>query len=213
MKKIILGIIVLIIAASCNQGGKNTDSDETRDSIVAVAPANVEEENQLAEVITRFVRAYISKDNTKANALIHPQLGIYIIYRPGVADYFVRQDSLDFAHPIPEQFAYPDISTEYALTFEKLPVYDCETTKWDKQGFVCDTASHPKQLSNIAAFQEEYNDHVYSDDELEELERSEQESYRVIVTSELDPLIFHVRKYKGSWYVTTLDRAYTNCDA
>ena len=212
MRNIIIALIALIITSSCNQKVKEKENKIT-DSVMVITPETVEEENQLAEVITRFVRAYSSKDNAKANALIHPDLGIYIIYKPGASESFVRKDSLDFSSPIPQHFAYPEFSTEYALTFEKLPQYDCGTTKWDKLGFVCDTTSHPKQLSNIAAFQEEYNEQVYSDQELEELERSEKESYVVIVTQDVDPLVFHVRRYNGAWYVTALDRAYASCDA
>lgn len=214
MNKNWLGLIVLILMViSCNQKSKTTQTDQ-QDSIVVVSPTTIEEKNQLAEVITRFVRAYASKDNSKANALIHPSLGIYIIFRPGAADNFVHVDSLDFARSVPEVYAYGDFSTEHALTFESLPVFDCGTEKWDKQGFFCDTTAHPNQLSNIAAFEEQFNETEYSDEELEELEKSEKESYRVIVTGNaVDPLIFHVRKYQGSWYVTTLDRAYGGCDA
>lgn len=212
MRNIIIALIALIITSSCNQKVKEKETEIT-DSVTVITPETVVEENQLAEVITRFVRAYSSKDNAKANALIHPDLGIYIIYQPGASKDFVRQDSLDFSNPIPKHFAYPSFSTEYALTFEKLPQYDCGITKWDKLGFMCDTTSHPKELSNIAAFQQEFNEKISSDEELEELERSEQESYMVIVTQDVDPLVFQVRKFKGAWYVTALDRAFASCDA
>jgi hypothetical protein len=119
---------------------------------------------------------------------------------------------LDFNSPVPEVFAYPDLDTEYALTFEALPSYDCGTEKWDKLGFVCDTTKHPSQLSNIAAFEDEFDEDKFSEDELLKIEIAEKESYRIIVTSEY-PLVFHVRKFKGAWYVTTLDRAYAGCDA
>lgn len=204
--------LVFLLLVGCNQKSKNSTTEQTNDTVVNIIPVTVEEQNQLSEVITRFVRAYNSKDNAKINALIHPELGIYIIYRPGAADTFIRMDSLDFSKPVPEVFAYPDFSTEYALTFDKLPTFDCGTEKWDKLGFVCDTTSHPNQLSNIAAFEEEFNENQFSEAELNKIEIAEKESYRVIVTADI-PLIFHVRKYKGAWYVMTLDRAYAGCDA
>lgn len=212
MFKNLIGIIFLLLfVASCNQG-KKSDKQQVVDSVRVVVPVTIEEQNQLVEVITRFARAYASKDATKANALIHPDLGIHIIYRPGASDTFVRTDSLDFSNPIPDYYAYPDFSTDYVLSFEKLPVYDCGTEKWDKMGFYCDTTSHPNQLSNIAAFEDEFEEDKFSDDDLIKLEVADKESYRVIITADT-PLIFHVRKHNGVWYVTTLDRAYAGCDA
>jgi hypothetical protein len=204
-------VLLFALFISCNQG-KKSEKTTNQDSVVTVIPVTVEEQNHLSEVITRFARAYSSKDNAKANALIHPDLGIYIIYRPGAGDTFVKMDSLDFANPIPEVFAYPELKTDYPLTYEKLPAFDCGTENWDKMGFVCDTTSHPNQLSNIAAFEDEFDENKFSDDDLIQIERAEKESYRIIITSEY-PLVFHVRKFKGAWYVTTLDRAYAGCDA
>ena len=210
MKKIVvLGLIVSLFVA-CNSSNKKTDKQQ--DSIVSITPISVEETNSLSDVITKFVRAYVSKDNGKVNALIHPEIGITVIYRPGVADTFVKVDSMDFSKPVPNYYAYPELSNDYVLTYEKLPEFDCGTEKWDKQGFFCDTTSHPLQLSNIAAFEDEFEEGKFSDEDLEQIEKSEQESFRVILTTS-EPLIFHVRKYQGKWYVTTLDRAYAGCDA
>lgn len=209
------GINLMLLVAlfiSCNQGKKSEKVME-QDSVATVAPVTVEDQNQLSEVITRFVLAYSSKDNAKANALIHSDLGIYLIYRPGVADTFLKMDSLDFAKPYPDHFIYPDFNTDYVLTYEKLPVFDCGTEKWDKLGFYCDTTMHPNQLSNIAAFEEEFNEQKLSDEALLEIEKEEKESFRIIVTTMNYPLVFHVRKVNGNWFVTTLDRAYAGCDA
>lgn len=213
MLKNCIGFFVFIaIFISCNQANRSEKANSRADSAELVTPKNIDEQNQLSEVITRFVRAYANKDNEKANALISPELGIYIIFRPGASDTFVKMDSLDFAVPVPEVFAYPNFETEHTLSFEKLPSFDCGTNKWDKVGFICDTTNHPNQLSNIAAFEDEFDEEKFSEEELVQIEQGEKESYRIVITTE-NPLIFHVRKYKGIWYVTTLDRAYAGCDA
>ena len=74
----ILPILLLCLIWSCNQGNKSSKTD-SKDSVSSVVPTSPEEEQNLSEVITRFARAYASKDNAKANQLIHPDLGIYII--------------------------------------------------------------------------------------------------------------------------------------
>lgn len=199
------------LLVACGQGTKKQEG-EKKDSAEVVTPVTIEETNQLTEVITRFVRAYISRDNDKVNRLIHPDLGFTVIYRPGVSDTFVKMDSIDFAKPVPAYFPYPDVQNNYMLTFEKLPEFDCGTEKWNKLGFFCDTVKHPNQLSNIVAFEKEFDESRFSERQLEQLEKSEAESFRIIVTSDT-PLVFHVQMYQGNWYVTTLDRAYAGCDA
>lgn len=210
MKRIIWVIWCSILVQSCNQT-KSTSTDE-KDSTQVVAPKTVEEVQQISEVITKFVRAYISQDQQKINALLHPDLGLTIIYRPGVADVFTRVDSIDFTKPVPEYFAYPKFNNDYVLTFEKLPDYDCGTEKWSKEGFFCDTSRHPDQLSNIALFQKEFNDKKFSDEQIESIKLNEKNTYRIVLTAS-ENLIFHVEMYQGQWYVTTLDRAYAGCDA
>lgn len=213
MKKrsLIFLFAVLLIFGACNGGNNKTDTD-TQDSIVHTAPATAEDVQDISEVITRFVRAYASRDNEKANKLIHPDLGLSIIYRPGAADNFVHRDSIDFASPVPSHYSYPRLENKYALTFEKLPVFSCDDFKWDKEGFVCDTTSHPSQLTQIALFANEFNDGEYSAADLDKIKQHENQSFRVIVTAD-EPLIFHIQQYDGAWYVTVLDRAYGGCDA
>ncbi|ERJ58000.1 hypothetical protein M472_04400 [Sphingobacterium paucimobilis HER1398] len=196
---------------SCGPGSTKKE-EEKKDSVAGVIPSTIDENNELSEVITRFVRAYASRDNDKVNRLVHPDLGFTIIYRPGASDTFVRIDSINFAKAMPEYYPYPNIQNDYVLVFEKLPEFDCGTEKWSKLGFFCDTTSHPNQLSNIAAFEKEFDESIFSEEQLDNLERNEAQSYRIIVTTK-DPLIFHVQRYKGGWYVTALDRAYAGCDA
>lgn len=212
MKRLYMILFVTaIIFTACNQGNKQNQKN-TSDTSANVVPSTPQEIQSISEVITRFVRGYASKDNSKVNQLIHPDLGVTVIYRPGAMDTFVKTDSIDFNSPVPDYYAYPELENEYALTFEKLPIFSCDTEKWDKQGFICDTTAHPQQLTQIALFENEFNETAYSKETLEEIKKNENASFRVIVTSE-EPLIFHVQSYQGKWYVTVLDRAYAGCDA
>ncbi|WP_140936776.1 hypothetical protein [Sphingobacterium lumbrici] len=210
MKSLFFTIFCVMLLFSCCNQNKSKEQG-AQDSTQIKVPQSEEEIEQLSEVITRFVRAYINQDNQKANALIHPELGLTVIHRPGVADVFTRVDSIDFAHPIPEYFPYPTFSNDYALTFESLPTFDCGTEKWTKEGFFCDTTSHPDQLSRIAAFQKEFNQQEFSEAQIEKIKDTEKKSYRVILTSS-EPLIFHLQQQEGVWYITVLDRAYAGCD-
>lgn len=199
-------IAVALFTTSCNSSNKKTE--EQKDSVNTTA--RTDETQAITEVITRFTRAYISQDNGKANALIHPKLGLYIIYRPGAMDTYERVDSIDFNKPVPEHFPYPTFENNYVLTFDKLPTYDCGEEKWDKLGFIADTTAQANQLTQIAEFKQEFKEiDAAAVSSIAELEK---DSYRVVLTN-AENLIFHVKKYEGAWYVIALDRAYGWCDA
>lgn len=198
----------ILFMASCTSSTKK--SDEAKDSIDTPTIAFPTDTEGMTETITRFSSAYINQDNEKANALIHPELGLYIIYRPGAADTYERVDSIDFNKPIPQYFPYTTFENDYSLTFEELPIFDCGEEKWDKLGFVCDTTAQATALTEIASFDYEFNgiDAV----ELAEIKQLEKDTFRVILTKN-ENLIFHIKNYDGKWYVMVLDRAYGWCDA
>jgi len=169
-----------------------------------------DEAQAMTEVITRFTRAYLSQDNEKANALIHPDLGLYIIYRPGAMDDYKRVDRLDFKKPVPEHFPYTSFENDYVLSFGEIPQYDCGGEKWDKLGFFCDSTKQANQLSQIIASKQEFEKIDAST--ISTIKELEKDSYRVVLTN-AENLIFHIKKYEGTWYVIVLDRAYGWCDA
>jgi len=215
IKKNLLGLIglLLLFVTACNNSGKKVEAHQ--DSTQRVEMNNPEEIQQISEVITRFARAYLSEDNGKINALIHPEHGIAVIHRPGAADTYTIIDSIDFKNPMPHYYAYPVFVNNQVLTFESLPSYDCGTMKWDKIGFFCDTTATTvnRPLEAIAKFLEEFEDTKFDAAEKKEIAALEDGAYRVILAQENDHLIFHVKKFDKGWYVTILDRAYAGCDA
>lgn len=200
-------IVLTITFISCNSNSKK--STEQKDSVQS--PINIEEiAPPPSEVIESFVQAYTERDNQRINELIHPDLGLYIIYRPGAMDTYEKVDSLNFSKPFPPHFPYTTFKNEYSLSFEELPEFDCGYDRWNKLGFFCDTTAHAQQLTRIADFQKEFNEIQQS--QLEAIKEFEKDSYRVILTKN-ENLIFHIKKYQGAWYVVVLDRAYGWCDA
>lgn len=210
----VLCLSLLIFGCNRSSNSENSesqiDSVDTPivDSVVAIPP-----QDTLAVCIQEFIQAYAQQNTKAVNKLIHPDLGLKIIYRPGVSDTYVKVDNFDFEKPIPSYYSYAKLKNPTSpLRYSRLPTFDCGTEKWNKYGVYCDTVNHPKQLSTIAAFEGEFDPEKYSPSLLKSLASEERDSYRVIVTAE-HPLIFHVQKYKGDWYVTVLDRAYATCDA
>lgn len=206
----LLGLVALLSFISCNQ--PNNTKTDNKDSVANTSTINVAASNEVQHAINTFVQAYEHRNNIAINRLIHPDLGLTIIYRPGVSDTFTKIETFDFKKPMPEYYAYPEAKNKYSLAFAKLPEYDCGTEKWSKIGLYCDTIAQPNQLSQIVTFENEFEPHKYTKEQINWIQQSEKDSYRVILTGE-NPLVFHLQKYNDKWYVTVLDRAYAGCDA
>ena len=199
----------MLLIAACTSSNKKSEETKSTTDTTATTPVPAYTQG-LDEVITGFTHAYLRRNQTKINTFIHPDLGLYVIYRPGAADTYQKIDHLDFDNPTPEHFPYTTFEHNYTLRFEKLPVFDCGKEKWDKRGFFCDTTTQANQLTSIATFDREFNG--VSAREVEEIRQIEKNTYRVILTQN-ENLIFHVKKYHDKWYVIVLDRAYGWCDA
>src|SRR5690606_541382 len=161
----------LCLVWRCSQGNSPSRTD-SRETVSSVVPTSPEQAQNLSQARTRAARAYGSTDKAKANRLVHPHQRIYVIYRPGAADAFVKRDSLDFQAPIPSFYAYTDLEDVYALKYDGLPTIDCGDFTWDKVGFICDTTSRPQQLLDIAKFANEFNEGEYTDADLQQLENA-----------------------------------------
>lgn len=215
MKKIFypLFLVSLFLIIACNNSKKK--QEQQQDSIKKESINSPEEVRQISEVISRFVRAYLSQDKEKVNALIHPEYGIAIIHRPGASDTYTVIDSIDFKQPMPNYYPYETFQNDQVLTFEALPEYDCGKEKWSKIGFFCDTTINKQtnHLETIDKFLEEF-ENVKIDEKKSKLTNDlEKGSFRVILAQENNHLIFHVKLFGTAWYVTILDRAYASCDA
>lgn len=212
MKIYICAAVVLLLLYACNQNS-NQQKTSTADSLKEIIhiPEQIQR-NQMDSVILGFAEAYIIRNQKEANSYVHPVLGLTVIYRPGVSNQFVKIDSLDFSDPSPDYYPYPEISGQGKLIYAKLPTYDCAQECWSKLGFYCDTTLRPRELSGIVQFEREFEKNTYTQEDLDLILEAEASSYRIIMTTD-NPLIFHIEKYQGNWYVTTLDRAYGGCDA
>lgn len=206
----LLCLIVAFFFQACNQ--TKTNNEEKKDSVKVDVVSGSLIDSTLEKTIYDFISAYENKNSVEVNKFIHPDFGLAVIYRPGAMDRFSFTDSIDFNKPIPEYWAYESIKRDSSLRMAVLPEFDCGLEKWNKLGLFCDTAKTPDELSKIMAFELEFDEAVYTQELQDKVKNLEKNSFRVIMTTE-SPLIFHVKKLDGKWYITTLDRAYAGCDA
>jgi hypothetical protein len=167
-------------------------------------------QNSLEDVIIKTIRAYQTQNEKTLNKLILKNFGIAFVYRRGIMDEFSISNEISFDEPVPEYlpFDYNIIITDYKIHFGKLPVFSCDTEKWNKpDGIYCDTKNTDKTLSNIAKFRNENFESNYSDREIKNFEEIEKKCYKVIVIGkEGNEFIFSLTFLENKWYLTIIDR-------
>lgn len=170
-----------------------------------------EEMRQLLKVtIFKILKAFQEDDAITINKLISKETGLYVIFRRGTMDEYLKIDQIDFKNPVPEYLPYSKTSHYNKIEFEKLPTFDCATMTWNKQGLFCDLSTQNSLLSNIAKNRNEYTNEHISYNQINTLKELERHTERIIATNEL---IFHLTLIKNIWYLTVIDRATSDCSA
>jgi hypothetical protein len=226
IKKILsVCFIAIFLLSSCNRTAEKKESqldsiDTTtqdslpvpQDSMIDI-PEEAPQSESLALAITKIIQAFHTQNSRELNNYIDKTVGFYTIYRPGVQAIYTHASAIDFNHPIPEYYPYPQTNFSGKVIFGQLPIYDCGKETWNKKGLFCNNKQHPTELSHTAKFMNEISDAKISNTEIRKLKALEAKSYRVILTDKNAPLIFHLTNQNGKWIFTVLDRAYAGCDA
>lgn len=220
MKKFALFLaLVTFFAVSCQNNLRQDEEvqDDTPVEIIdsltdVVAGADTIDRPLIAAVIAQFIQAYNTQDKEAVNELIHPDVGITFIHRPGAIDRFDRLDKIDFSQPVPSYYPYVTAEHHYTLAYGAIPVFSCETESWNKQGLFVDIIEQPNRLMAIAEHHDKYEEVKLDAGRRDQVEKAEKNSYRVVLTTDT-PLVFHIKEIDGKWYVTILDRSYGDCSA
>jgi len=169
---------------------------------------------RLEDAIIKVVRAYHDRDSASINRMIHPETGLYIIYRRGVFPEIQNTDGIDFNQPVPGHFAYEGIKPVTKIQYEELPDYSCEKGTWSKTGLFCDTASRDHLLSETARDLKKYRGDKIPEKRIKHFKELENKSQRVVlVDEEGGELVFYLTRMDDTWYLTMIDRLTSDCSA
>ncbi len=186
-------LFIPVIFFSCNSGKKESD---------------------LSTAIKTVVKAFGEKDSLTLNKFIHKDYGMTVLYRHGVFDQFETIQFIDFNHPVPENFPYPDFIIDIHIKYDELPQFDCNQMKWTKTGLYCDTLNIDNLLSTTAINLKRYVNHDISDLEIKEMKEMEKNSLRVILSDiEGGELVFYLTHINNNWYLRVLDRCSSDCSS
>ena len=168
----------------------------------------------LREAIAGVVDAYQSRDSGRLNRYVHPKRGVTVLYREGVFNVFKTVSKIDFDHPIPDYFAYPQITSRANLRYARLPVYNCERNAWSKTGLFCDPSHTDNLLSTTAMNLRNYRGDAITRQTIRGFHALEAQSIRVVlVDGDGRDLVFYLTKIGRRWYLIILDRVSSDCSA
>ncbi|MFS4491426.1 hypothetical protein [Maribacter sp. 2308TA10-17] len=167
----------------------------------------------IRDILQLSADANVSEINKK---YIHPEFGVYDVFRIGVPDTFEQHFSISFSFPAGQNSSrYPNLMeiTEIAIPKEVVKynaIFDCNEMVWDRAGlFVTDSISYPR-ISKILK-QPVFETSKFSKSFYKQVKHIEEKSHRVVFTK-LD-IVFYLTKIDGKWYLTLFDRVTTDCSA
>jgi len=168
---------------------------------------------QLDQSIHQVVTAFTEHDSTAINQMIHPDVGLHILYRSGVFPVFENIHTIDFSRPVALSFSYLAIKSTAEIQHANLPTFNCATNQWNKTGLFVDTTDTSHLLSETARQLNEYLDKGIPQDSIRFFHDLEARSERVVLVDEGGDLVFYLSRINQKWYLTILDRLTSDCNA
>lgn len=174
-------------------------------------------EASFRKLCSEIANAFAKQSIKDINKYINPEIGIYIITRPGVMDNASHQKSLDEVKPFIIPYPYKDKSQikKHKVVFGTSPRYDCGTEKWDKRGFIADSSTLYDRASAVYYMTGKYGGEKLAEEEMEKIKTLEKRSRKVVFT-ELKKgkgIVFHVTLMNGKWYLFLVDLVAGSCEA
>ena len=171
----------------------------------------VSEGSSLTAAIRETIEAWQNRDEQRLTSLVSPDFGLVFIYQPGAARTMTIAGGISFDKPVPRYLAYlTRITVEGGVRFEELPEFDCDEWEWSKPpGIYCDTLRTDTVLSDIAKFENEYENRGWTAAQIARMEEVERLSHKVVVVSrdgDEDDVTFHLSWLAGRWCLVAIDR-------
>jgi hypothetical protein len=174
-------------------------------------PAQASKEQGFQRAVQEVIALLTKRDSAGLSVYIDRSSGVYEIYLIGAMDQLINRKGLSFrtdAHPF-----FHLSGTFSPLKYQKLPIFDCDSSRWSQKGTYVDTLSIDHKLSELAKFRSKWKEEVISDETIANMVALEGNSRRVIASKEGEGIIFYLTYLRGKWYLTIIDRATTDCSA
>ena len=186
--------------------------------LIAIPQALLSQPSTSLDQTARDIVYYFQENDLESlNNYLHPETGIYLIYRIGVPDIYDHAKKLEkyfipyFEHP----YKTPNANqlSPYYLESNDSISYSCEYERWNKRGFFRSTGSDSLLSETMTMMALAYEQQV-DPKTLYKAKEIESRSVRIIHTpTGPDGLIFYLTRFGNKWYLTIIDRVTTDCSA
>lgn len=177
--------------------------------------STVTREDDLKKTAIQVLQALAKRDSAALSRFISPELGIWMIHRPGAIDYIDHS----FTASPPPKIQYPWVMGPF-MQVEKQVVlksglnqFSCDSNEWQHSGFFyCDTCNDNK-LTIIQNFMIEWK--------LAEVTENQRKLAAMALKGDVKfwyvedrtdrGLVFHLTELNGKWWLTILNFVESDC--
>lgn len=184
-------------------------------------------------VVKKILRLYNAKDQQGLNRFIHPDIGLYFLYRPGTIDFWSNEKGFCFKNDCTGALRIPSwiatsqktqkLATQYQLWKTNEPIVGCESVS--RNGlFLVNYKNTNRLLSETMQRYADVRRNELSKQELEQVKRDqekvsawEKQSVRIVLAQKKDKnntgeaFVFHLANIGGRWYITVMDYISFDC--
>jgi len=190
------------------------------------------DKKKLDNTIFKVVKYYNSKDEKEFNKLIHPDIGLYILYRNGSYDFWEKIKLLHFkkewnndskiSYWLKDRMKNQIIKTDNVIHKYSNRVIECESIKAEGLFIVDDSdlkyilSNTIKQFIRTGEVEKKWDDELKS--KLKEIKKWEDTNQRIVLTIKEsgfygNSFIFYLSKIENNWYITIIDFITTDCSS
>jgi hypothetical protein len=170
---------------------------------------NKKAETEFRKLCSEVANAFARESMADVNKYINPDVGIFVITRPGAIDDVTNQKKMDEKNPFTIKYPYKDASAvkKHAVKYNEAPKFNCGTMKWNKAGFVADSVSHYNRITEIMEFRIKNENAKYSAEDISKKDLIEKKIRKVVFTeiAKNHGLVFYMSLINGKWYLTVVD--------
>lgn len=208
---------------------------------VAMFPATAQKlsgkEKEFLKTCDAIAQAFLERDMNKMNSFIHPEKGIYLLYRFSMLFSYMHLNKLpkkysdkkyaDDAWVInsaPLDLSFPSKDSVYIIrpaVFDSTINFDCDNN-WNKHGSFVDSVHKPSLFSDIIKQEIEVEGLSMEPSQLKikkkelAMAKTLEKKSRMIVFNEFedyDELVFYMTLINGKWYLSLIHCAISDCGA
>jgi len=168
-------------------------------------------QESLEDAIIKTIKAFQNKDKGTLDKLVLNDFGIALVNMGGLYWRMNVYDKIPFDNiegPALTPFGHKNFITDYNISFEELPFFDCREKTWSKpRGKIyCDTTQVGGIREGIARTENEYLGGTWARLDVDQFRAVEEKSYKIMAIGKEDGVfIFHLTFWQNEWFLTEIE--------